>query len=67
MVKTAMQRFLHKEQEIYNAWIKAKEHKASKSLSQWVNELQEASAAFIIQPCLENDWKYQQSKNTGTV
>ncbi len=28
LVKTAMQRFLHKEQEIYTTWIKAKEHKA---------------------------------------
>lgn len=28
LVKTAMQRFLHKEQEIYTTWMKAKEHKA---------------------------------------
>jgi len=28
LVKTAMQWFLHKEREIYNTWMKAKEHKA---------------------------------------
>lgn len=40
LVKTAMQRFLHKE-EIYTTWIKAKEYKA---YSHQVNEQQEAPA-----------------------
>lgn len=40
-MKTAMQRFLHKEQEIYTTWIKAKEHKAE---SHQVSELHEAPA-----------------------
>lgn len=60
MVKTAMQRSHHREERIYNAWIKSKEHKASKSRSQWAARGLHGLLSYNL--ASRNDWKYQQSE-----
>lgn len=60
MVKTAMQRSHRREERIYNAWIKSKEHKASKSRSQWAARGLRGLLSYDL--ASRNDWKYQQSE-----